>query len=101
MQSEYKYDYDKQRFLQSLREIIVACISWCVTGTTAILGIVLYGQFVVLVALLLPFTYAMMPHIMNFVVMYVDNRQKRLARAIASRESKQEKIEEEPLQEKQ
>ena len=77
MDNGYKQDYDRQRFLQALREIIVACISWTVTGTTVILGITLYGQFVVLVALLLPFTYSMMPHIMNLIVMFLDRKRKK------------------------
>ena len=82
MDNGYKQDYDKQRFLQALREIIVACISWTVTGTTVILGITLYGQFVVLVALLLPFTYSMMPHIMNLIVMYLDRKKKKTGATI-------------------
>ena len=78
MDANYRTYYDKQRFLQSLREIIVACVSWTVTGTTVLLGIILYGQFIVLVALLLPFTYSMMPHIMNLIVMVMDRKKKKV-----------------------
>ena len=102
MENSYKYDYDKQRFLQALREIIVACISWIVTGTTVILGITLYGQFTVLVALLLPFTYSMMPHFMNLIVMWMDRRKKKeakevLQQAIASQETSQQQEQEDSV----